>query len=159
MAEHATEKFWDMIKGFDTCMVTTRDGETLRARPMAPRLSKERGEILFITEKSSHKVGEVAGDDQVACTFTKHGEYVALSGTASVTQDRARIDEIWDAEMEAWMPQGKDGPDVAVLVIKPSQAEIWDVKTNKITQAYEFAKAYLGDKDRPDTTEHVKVQL
>ena len=159
MTQGSTETFWEMIAEFDTCMVTTRDGTKLRARPMAPRISRERGEILFVTDIRSHKVGEVEGDDQVACTFTKHGSYVAVSGTASVTQDRARIDEIWDAEIEAWMPQGKDGEGVGVFVIDPSQAEIWDVKANKVTQAWEFAKAYLGDKPQPDVSENVKVQL
>ncbi|MBB3952266.1 pyridoxamine 5'-phosphate oxidase family protein [Aureimonas jatrophae] len=159
MAEQPTEKFWKMIEDFDACMVTTRDGGKLRSRPMAPRVSRERSEILFITDRNSHKVDEVDADNQVACTFTSKNEYVAVSGTASVTQDRARIDEIWDAQVEAWMPQGKDSPDVAVLVIRPTQAEIWDVTSNKLTQAYEFAKAYLGDKPQPDTTENVKVRL
>ena len=159
MAASATEKFWDMAEDFSTCMVTTRDGQRLRARPMAPYLSRERGEILFLTDATSHKVDEVEAEPQVACSFTQKNEYVAVSGTARVSQDRALIDEIWDEAAEAWMPQGKDGPNVAVLVVTPSQAEIWDVTSNKLTQAWEFAKAYVGDKPRPDTTENVKVQL
>ncbi|MBB3937437.1 pyridoxamine 5'-phosphate oxidase family protein [Aureimonas phyllosphaerae] len=159
MAESANEKFWDMIGDFETCMVTTRDGRQLRSRPMAPKISRERGEILFVTDRSSHKVDEIQADDQVACSFVKKEEYVAVSGTASVTTDRARIDEAWDPQAEAWMPGGKDGPDTAILVIRPHQAEIWDVTSNKITQAWEFAKAYVGDKPRPDTTENVKVNL
>lgn len=159
MAEQATDKFWDMAEDFSTCMVTTRDGSRLRARPMAPYISRERGAILFLTDLTSHKVDEVEADPQVAVTFTKTDEYVAVSGNARVTQDRALIDEIWDDEAEAWMPQGKDGPNVAVLVVNPSQAEIWDVTSNKIKQAWEFAKAYVGDKPQPDTTENVKVSL
>jgi len=159
MTQGSTETFWEMIAEFDTCMVTTRDGTKLRARPMAPRISRERGEILFVTDIRSHKVGEVEGDDQVACTFTKHGSYVAVSGTASVTQDRARIDEIWDAEIEAWMPQGKDDPSVAVFVMDANQAVVWGVTTNKVKQAYEFAKAYVGDKPQPDTTDNRKIDL
>lgn len=159
MAETANEKFWDMIGDFETCMVTTRDGRQLRSRPMAPKISRERGEILFVTDRSSHKVDEIQADDQVACSFVKKEEYVAVSGTASVTTDRARIEEAWDAEAEAWMPGGKDGPDTAILVVRPNQAEIWDVTSNKISQAWEFAKAYVGDKPRPDTTENIKVDL
>lgn len=159
MATEATDKFWDMAEDFSTCMVTTRDGQRLRSRPMAPYLSRERGEILFLTDATSHKVDEVEAEPQVSCSFTQKNEYVAVSGTARVSQDRALIDEIWDDEAEAWMPQGKDGPNVAVLVVTPSQAEIWDVTSNKLTQAWEFAKAYIGDKPQPDTTENVKVQL
>lgn len=159
MTDSSPDKFWDMVKDFDTCMVTTRDGGKLRVRPMAPRIARDRGEILFITDRNSHKVEEIERDDQVALSFTKHGEYVAVSGEARLSTDLALKDEAWDAEVEAWMPQGKEDPSVAVLVVRPSQAEIWDVKANKITQAWEFTKALAGGKDRPDTTENVKVSL
>lgn len=159
MSDASAEKFWDKVDDYDTCMVVTRDGGKLRARPMAPKVSKSRREILFVTDRNSHKVDEIESDPQVACSFTKHGEYIAVSGTARVTTDRATIDEAWDAEVEAWMPNGKDGPDVAILVVEPDRAEIWDVKTNKVANAYEFAKAYLGGKDRPDTTKDEKIRL
>ena len=159
MSNESVEKFWDMAARFETCMVTTRDGGKLHARPMAPRVSRARDRILFITDRRSHKVDEVESDNQVSCTFTRHGEYVAVSGTASISGDRALVDEIWDAEAEAWMPEGKDSPNVAVFVIDPHQAEIWDVTTNKVKQAYEFAKAYVGDKPQPDTTDNHKIDL
>lgn len=159
MAEDATAKFWDMIDDFDTCMVITRDGGKLRARPMAPRVSTDRREILFLTDRDSHKVEEIERDAEVACTFSKHGQYVSLSGTARLSGDRGLVNEIWDAEAEAWMPQGKEDPSVVVLVVMPDQAELWDVKASKVTQAWEFAKALAGEKSRPDVGENRKVQL
>lgn len=159
MAENATEKFWDMVEGFDTCMVVTRNGGRLRARPMAPRVSDERREILFITDRNSHKVDEIEADGEVAATFSKDGKYVSVAGRARISGDRALVDKIWDAEAEAWMPQGKDSPDVVVLAIRPEEAELWDVKASKVEQAWEFAKAYVGGKDRPDTTQYLKVDL
>lgn len=159
MAENATEKFWDMVEDFDTCMVVTRAGGTLRARPMAPYVSQERRELMFLTDRNTHKVDEIQADDQVALTFSRHGKYVSVSGRAHVSGDRALVERIWSADAEAWMPQGKEDPSVAVLVVDPEDAELWDVKANKVTQAWEFAKAYFGDKDRPDTTEYRKVKL
>ncbi|GGE15540.1 general stress protein [Aureimonas endophytica] len=159
MAETASDKFWDMVEDFDTCMVVTQAGDGLRARPMAPYISEERREILFLTERDTHKVDEVEAEEQVALTFSKHGKYVSVSGRARISADRALIERLWSPDAEAWLPQGKDDPSVAVLVVDPDMAELWDVKANKITQAWEFAKAYLGDKDRPDTTEYRKVKL
>ncbi|WP_152046642.1 pyridoxamine 5'-phosphate oxidase family protein [Aureimonas psammosilenae] len=159
MSENATDKFWDMVDEFDTCMVVTRTGGALRARPMAPYVSEERREILFLTDRDTHKVDEVEADNHVALTFSKHGKYVSVTGRARVSGDRALVDKLWGPEAEAWMPQGKDDPSVVVLAVDPDEAELWDVKANKVTQAYEFAKAYLGNKDRPDTTEYRKVKL
>ena len=159
MAKNATDKFWDMVDDFDTCMVVTRNGGKLRARPMAPRVSEERREILFITDRNSHKVDEIEADNEVALTFSKDGQYVSVAGKARVSSDRALVDKIWDAEAEAWMPKGKDDPSVVVLAIDPEEAELWDVKASKVEQAWEFAKAYVGGKDRPDTTPYEKVDL
>jgi len=159
MAADKSETFWKMVDDFSTCMVVTQDGGKLRARPMAPRVSKERRQILFLTEKSSHKVEEIEAKPEIALTFSKHGEYVSASGRASISTSRALVESLWDEEAEAWMPKGKDDPSVVVLVVDPDEAEIWDVTSNKVKQAFEFAKAYLGDKDRPDTTKHEKISL
>jgi general stress protein 26 len=159
MTDDNTDAFWKLVEDFDTCMVVTRDGGKLRARPMAPRVSEERREILFLTEAASHKVDEIEADGEVALTFSKHGKYVSVSGRARISGDRGLVAKIWDAEAEAWLPQGKDDPSVVVLVIDPDKAELWNVKASKIEQAWEFARAYLGDKDRPDTTKHQTVEL
>lgn len=158
MSETSSEKFWDRVGDFDTCMVVTRDGERLRARPMAPKIASGRDEILFVTERSSHKVEEIERDPQVSCSFTKHGEYLAVSGTARVSTDKALIDDAWDAEVEAWMPNGKDDPNVAVLAVRPDFAEVWDVTTSRVKYAYELAKAYLGDQDRPKAGTHETIR-
>ncbi|KQT83968.1 pyridoxamine 5'-phosphate oxidase family protein [Aurantimonas sp. Leaf443] len=159
MTHSDTDAFWTLVREFDTAMVVTRDGGALRARPMAPRIPKAGGEIRFLTERPSHKVEEIEADSSVAATFSKHGRYLSVSGTARILTDRASVAEIWDAEAEAWLPQGKDDPSVVVLSIDPHMAEIWDVKANKVTQAYEFAKAYLGGQDRPDVGENRKIDL
>ncbi|BDA87036.1 general stress protein [Aureimonas sp. SA4125] len=159
MTDRKTDAFWALIDDFDTCMVVTRNGGRMRARPMAPRVSSERREILFLTESQSHKVDEIEADNEVAMTFAKHGKYVSLSGRARISGDRALVAQIWDSAAEAWLPQGKDDPSVVVLVVNPDEAELWNVKASRIEQAWEFAKAYIGDKDRPDTTTHQKVDL
>ncbi|GGD03263.1 pyridoxamine 5'-phosphate oxidase family protein [Aureimonas glaciei] len=159
MTENKTDEFWKLVEDFDTCMVVTRKGGRLRARPMAPRVSEERREILFLTEAESHKVDEIEADSEVALTFSKHGKYVSVSGHARISGDRALVAKIWDSEAEAWLPEGKDDPNVVVLVVDPHDAELWNVKASKIEQAWEFARAYLGDKDRPDTTRHQTVKL
>lgn len=156
---NANSEFWDLIDDFDTCMVVTRNGGRLRARPMAPRVLEERREILFLTERASHKVEEIEADGAVAITFSKHGKYVSVSGRARISTDRALVARIWDAEAQAWLPQGKDDPSVVVLVIDPDGAELWNVKAGVVERAFEFAKATLGGNDRPDTAEHRTFDL
>ncbi|MCQ8782210.1 pyridoxamine 5'-phosphate oxidase family protein [Mangrovibrevibacter kandeliae] len=154
---NSPQLFWDLVKDFDTSMVVTRDAGRMRARPMAPRISADQREILFLTDRNSHKVEEIEANSEVVCTFAKHGRYASVTGRARVSGDRDLVASIWNAEAEAWMPKGKEHPDVVVLAIAPEQAELWDVKTNSVTKAWEFAKAYLGEKPQPDIGEHRKV--
>ena len=159
MTTSDSDKFWATIHQFDTCMVVTRDGGRMRARPMAPRLRGEDRKLYFLTKRMTHKVEEIALDDDVACTFSKHGQYMSLSGRAEVVGDRSLVTDLWDASAEAWLPEGRDSPDVVVLVVEPDSAEIWDVKASRITQAWEFAKAYVGGNDRPQIGEQRKIDL
>jgi general stress protein 26 len=144
------DKFWDLLTDFSDCMLVTKfkDSERLHARPMAPRVSKDRRQILFITDKNAAKMDEVDSYDQVALTFSKPGKWVSVSGTGKIMTDKDLISAIWDKQMEMWMPQSKDDPNVAVLAVDPERAEYWDVTATKATQAWEFAAAYMGMKDR-----------
>ncbi|KAG5182200.1 hypothetical protein JKP88DRAFT_263291 [Tribonema minus] len=155
------EKFWELVTQFHDCMLVTKDKNTgqLRSRPMAPRVSKTRKQILFITEKNSVKTDEIDSCQDVALAFIKAGNWVSVSGKAHILSDRELVSAIWDKEMDTWMAQGKDDPNVVVLAVDPQMAEYWDVTANKMTQAYEFAAARMGMKERPDVSENVKVDL
>jgi general stress protein 26 len=153
------EKFWDMASEFQTCMMVTRDGNKMRARPMQPHVAKDRQAILFVTDKNSDKCGEVDSEQETCLTFEKPGKWLSVSGQASVSTAADLKDIVWDNQAEAWMAQGKDDPSVAVVVIRPSRAEMWNVESNKVAQAWEFAKAYTGVQDRPNVPSNEKVAL
>lgn len=125
------DAFWELLGGIPVCMLVTRDGPTLRARPMAPNIDTDGGEIRFVTQRSSHKADEIADLGEVNLSFIAGGNggrehYVSVSGTASLTQDRALIREIWSPHDDTWFPEGPDGPDVAAIRVRPTAAEYWD---------------------------------
>jgi general stress protein 26 len=109
-------------------MLVTRDGAPLRSRPMAPNVDADSEEIRFLTRRSSHKADEIddIGEVNLAFMAESGGDYVSVSGHASLSQDRALIRAIWTPNDDAWFPEGPDGPDIAAIRVRATMAEYWD---------------------------------
>jgi len=120
--------FWSAIASLPFCMLTTSTGDSLRARPMAPRVDGHRHEIYFLTRLSSHKSQEITDHAQVNLAFVAPGGevFISLSGRAALIQDPQMIDALWDAEADRWFPDGRAGGDVALVRVQPVSAERWD---------------------------------
>lgn len=160
MDQDQAEKLWEMIKGMQFAMLTTEDGEHLRARPMAASQDTFDGTLWFFTNASSHKVDEVQADHRVGVTYAdpKLQNYVSLSGRATLVQDKAAIDAHWSDILTTWFPNGKDDPDVALLRVDVGQAEYWDAPNSKMVHAYGYLKAKLTGKP-PAGGENEKVSV
>jgi general stress protein 26 len=49
-----------------------------------------------------------------------------MSGRARLLRDRAKMEELWFAELKAWFPDGLEDPELALLWISVTQAEYWE---------------------------------
>lgn len=156
----ATQKMWAMMKAIQFAMLTTEDGEHLRARPMVAAQSEFDGTLWFFTRADSSKVDEVQQDQRVCVTYADGGknDYVSLSGTAHLVRDRASIDNHWSEGMRTWFPQGKDDPDIGLLKVDIAMAEYWDAPNSTMVQAYGYVKAVVTGKS-PNPGENEKVRF
>ena len=96
--DESREKVAELIKDIQFAMLTTatRDGQ-LRSRPMTMLDVEFDGDLWFFVGASSPQVAEMRADDQVNLSFANPGDnaYVSLSGTAQISRDRAKIEELW----------------------------------------------------------------
>jgi len=154
------EKVRELIKGIEFAMLTTiAEGGQLHSRPMATQKAEFDGDVWFFTKASAHKVREVAQDDHVNVSYAAPDDnrFVSLSGRAQIVRDKAKIKELWSSEIEAWFPEGPDGPDVALLKIVVDQAEYWDGPSS-IVYVLSLAKSLVTG-ERPDVGEYAKVDM
>ena len=139
MSDHQTqdqdegrEKVAELIKGIRFAMLTTaaRGGE-LRSRPMTMLDQEFDGDLWFFVGASSPQVAEMRADDQINLSFADPGKntYVSISGTARISRDRSKIEELWKPVYKAWFPNGTADPDLAVLHVTTTQAEYWIRRT------------------------------
>jgi general stress protein 26 len=156
MDQAQRDTLWSMMKSVRVAMLTTEDGDDLRARPMATSQDGYDGQLWFFTHASSHKVDEIETDRRVGVTYAdpERQNYVSFSGRASVVRDRAAVDRQWSEILSTWFPKGKDDPDIALLRVDVTQAEYWDAPSSTWVHAYGYVKAKLtGVPPSPGTNE------
>jgi general stress protein 26 len=153
-----TDRVWDLMKKIGFAMLVTRDGDKLRARPMSAYLERDDNAVFFLTDARRHKDEEIARDPHVNLSFADAGsqKYVSLTGTAAVSNDRARIKQLFSTPAKAWWSSADD-PNIRVLRITPEDAEYWDSPGSVISYVKMAAAAVAGT--RPDLGENRKVSM
>ncbi len=141
--EENTAKLWDMIRGIGFAMLTSEDGDQLRARPMVASQKEFGGTLWFFTRASAHKVDEVQAHHRVGVTYAEPSKqnYVSLSGNATLVRDAGEIASHWGESLRTWFPKGKEDPDIALLKVDVTQAEYWDAPSSAMVHAYGYVKA------------------
>ena len=152
------DRAWELMKKIGFAMLVTRDGDKLRARPMSAYVRRDSNEILFLTDARRHKDEEIAKNPSINLSFADAGsqKYVSVTGTAVVSNDRAKIKELFTTPAKAWWDSAED-PNIRVLKVTPDDAEFWDSPGTVISYVKMAAAAATGT--RPDIGENRKVSM
>jgi general stress protein 26 len=153
-------KIREMIEGIEFAMLTTmaEDG-SLHGRPMATQKAEFDGTLWFFTQASSHKVAELESDHRVglAYTSTDNRVWIALSGTARLVRDRAKMEELWTKDVEIYFKDGLEDPDIALLEVSVERGEYWE-GPGAIAYVVEVAKALVTG-EPSQFGEHEKIEV
>ena len=120
-------ELYGLIDGIEIAMFTTRrpDG-WLVSRPMATQTQAEGTDLYFVTDIESHKLDELDHDPNVNLAYYRDRtkEWVSVSGTATVSQDRQAIRELYQSDWKAWFGDeggardgGPDDPRLALILV------------------------------------------
>jgi general stress protein 26 len=155
-------RFIDAVKGFRTAMLITHGGGgRMNARPMAVAELRPDGDTCFATSMDAPKVQEIEQSPAVTVTFQSSAVFARLTGTATLTCDRALIDRLWSEAWRVWWPKGKDDPSIVLIRVAADEGEYWDnAGVQGIKYAFEAAKAYLkGERPAIDPGVHGTTKL
>lgn len=153
-------KIWALIAQQPVCMLASHDGEAIRSRPMHAMPDRESGMVWFFTDARAHKDEEVAANPHICLAFadTSANTYLSLSGGAEISNDRRRIEDMWNGGAAAFFPDGPDDPNIRLLGMRLERAEYWDGPSSSIVVAMKMAAARLSG-ERPDLGENKKLSL
>lgn len=158
--QESIEKLRGLIKNIDMAMLTTLDNGVLRSRPMSTQEMEPNGELWFFTSRSTHKAEEIARDNRVNVSYASgKSTFVSVSGTASLVNDREKIDELWNPSHKLWFPNGKDDPDLVLLKVDVEQAEYWDFPSGTLVHLYSSLKSMVTGAAPDDSGDSQKLTL
>ncbi len=148
------ERAWHVATSAHTATLITVDGNKPVARPMSPKADADIGIVYFLTKADSPKAQR---DGDTATVFFIDGNtYVSMTGTMALTNDRAKIKELWTPFAKAWWDSPED-PDIRVLEVHARDAEIWDGPNKLFAGALMLTAAVTGAK--PKIGDHANVSL
>ena len=136
----------DLISDLPIAMFTTFGPDGPHTVPMARQEVEPDAELWFISARDTAHIAALAHEPKVALSFSSRDTWVALTGSAYVVDDAAKLKDLWNTFAEAWLPGGPEDPNAVLVRVDVERAEYWDTPGGKIASLLSFAKTKLtGD--------------
>jgi general stress protein 26 len=152
------DRVWELAEKISVAMLASWDGQNPHSRPMSAHTVRDENAFYFLADKRHHKDDDIRKFPTVCLAFADTGgqKYVSITGEASVSNDRAKIKELWSPWAKAWW-SSPDDPNICLLKVIPTQAEYWDTPGKIISTVKMAAAAMTGS--RPDIGKNRKVAM
>ncbi len=133
-AADAIKKIKELTDKSPSCFFCTdiETGKSFSTRPMSVQQVDEQGNLWFMSANDSHKNAEIENDFAVQLLFqgSSYSDFMSLYGSASITENKAKIKELWKPIMKTWFTEGIDDPRISVIKVTPEEGYYWDTKHN-----------------------------
>ncbi|GAA5531827.1 pyridoxamine 5'-phosphate oxidase family protein [Deinococcus aluminii] len=159
--EEAIKTLSHLIKDVKFAMLTvTTDQGHLKAHPMTTQQTEFDGDVWFIGGKDTEQVQCMRARPQVNVSYADPGKnnYVSVSGTAQLVEDRAKLEELWSDFYKAYFPQGIDDPSIQLIKISAQGAEYWE-GSGKMKALFQMARAAVTGKPATDMGNNDTINL
>lgn len=157
-------KLWALIKDMRFGMLTTRhENGHLHSRPMTTQNRRDDADdtLWFFMSRSSEPFADLQREPQVNVAYANPSSdtYVSVSGLADAVEDATLRRALWNTATQAWFPNGPDDADVALVRVRITHAEYWDVHESKAVQLYKMARAAATGQPPKDMGDYGEVRM
>lgn len=152
-------KLAELARDIKIAMFTTVDSEGhFVSRPMAQQEIESDGDLWFFAERSSSAVAQIAVSPHVGITLSSADTWISIDGEAQIVDNPVKAKDLWNAWVEAWLPQGPEDPSVVLIKVDGHSAEYWDTPGGKVASLMSFVKSKVTG-DRYEGGENETVTL
>jgi len=146
-ASEATDRVWELAEKINICMFVTWDGKRQRSRPLASNVERDNHAIFFLTDVNGLKDDQIEQFPVVTLAYADTSGYklVSITGQAIVTNDRAKIKDLWTPDNKAFWDSEND-PNIRLITVTPADAEVWDSPGRIVSAVKMLAAAVTGAK-------------
>ena len=164
--EKKLDELYELIGDIEIAMMTTRrpDGR-LVSRPMATQKPQPDADLWFVTDRDTHKLDEIEADPNVNLAYYDSGsrEWVSVSGRARVSNDRARIRELYAPDWRMWFEDeggekdgGPDDPRLRLILVDVDSVIYAKKTASRPVALFEVAKGFVTG-EQPDVLRTEKL--
>lgn len=146
--QDAVKKVAGIIRDVKFGMLTTVTSEGhLHSRPMTTQQTEFDGDVWFIGDKRSEAVQDMQARPQVNVSYSHpdRGEYVSLNGAATLPDDPAKLDELWNDAYKEYFEGGRADPNIQLIKIDANGAEFWE-SDGRVRSLFQLARNLVGGK-------------
>jgi general stress protein 26 len=154
--EKKLDELGDLIGDMKVALMTTRRADgSLVTRPMATQEHGRLADLWFVTSNETHKLDELRADPNVCLGYYDDDstEWVSVSGTATLLQDREKIRELYKPDWKAYFDDqggnrdgGPDDPRLALICVDAHSVHYMKAKFSKPRALFEIARARVTGK-------------
>lgn len=156
------DRFYALVDDIEVAMMTTRrwDGH-LESRAMANQKRAPGGDLWFVTADGTAKLRDLAADPHVNLSYYKDRtrEWISVSGLATISRDRQKVQELYAADWKVWFPNEgdprhgtPDDPRMVLIAVDVHAAVFLEVNKPQPVVLYEIVKGWLT-RTMPDVGE------
>ena len=165
------DRAWHLAEKIRIALFTTWDGEQQRIRPLSATVDRAEHAIYFLIGRDGGTTladatgapaltlaEQIEKFPTVSLAFADNGgmDYVTITGEGTVSNDRAKIAELWSPFAKAWW-DGPEDPEIRLVTVVPHNAEVWEGPSKLVAYAVMLAAAATGTK--PAIGDHGAVAL
>lgn len=156
MSDDLRTEFYDRLKKINTGMLEVEG----RFLPMSHSMIDGDPNLWFITAKGTAMADAAAKGAAARYVVSSDGKglYAEVEGTLALSDDAAKLDEIWGIVASAWFEGGKSDPDLQLIRYTPQKAEVWVTTGGALGFLYQIGRAKITD-EKPDLGQHGTVHF
>lgn len=160
--KEAAKKIKELVDSAESCFfcTTVATGESNGARPMSVQKMDANGNLWFLSANDSEKNEEIASNPKVNLYFqgSTHSDFLHIYGRASISDDKAKIKELWEPILKTWFTEGVNDPRISVIKVVPTDGYYWDTKHGNMVAGIKILIGAAIGKTLDDSVEG-KVRL
>ncbi|NJO01308.1 MAG: pyridoxamine 5'-phosphate oxidase family protein [Bacteroidia bacterium] len=152
----AIDKIKRLVEDTENCMFSTQLTQVpISSRPMHAQHVDDEGNVWFLSGKDSDKNQHILLDSRVQLFFAHPGktEFLSIYGRATITEDQAKIENIWSSFAKTWFQEGTDDPNISAIKVSPESGYYWDTKHGTVASLIKIAASVVSGKTMDDGIE------
>lgn len=135
------------------------EGSGQHMQPMSHHMDRDTQSVWFITSSDTDLVKAILPARTTRfCLMSPDGGFQAcISGKLSVSDDEAKLDDLWSFASAAWFEGGRRDPKVQLLRLTMDHASVWISTSSSITFGIEMLKAAVLKDRQPELGEQFTI--